>query len=227
MKLSTGRTSLSRLYYMPIHAYEGLDGSGKSYLLAQDAQRWLKHSSSRKVWTLNIRIKGCNELENFHQALFLKKSVIVIDEIQGLFPANNRRIDAVTKNIVSTHRHNGNVILWASQAWEFVHSYWRYATRDVWQCEALHADRLTGVSRWFGTPIQRHVAELITSPERERGISRPRILASRRFFIKKQGMALYDTYQKVEQYDFTQIQDLIDEVGVEEYIKTIKNPYDA
>jgi len=212
---------------MPIHAYEGLDGSGKSYLLAQDTQRWLKHRENKIVWTYHIAVKGAYELKSFHQAFFLHDSVIICDELQDDYPASNRKIDPVTKHIVSTHRHNRNVILWASQAWEFVHSYWRYATRDVWQCEALHPDLMTGKSRWLGTSLQRHRAELISAAERERSLAHPVLLAKpRKFFITKAGGSLFDTHRKIEnQFDLAACLDFIEEEGLNAYIATITNPY--
>jgi len=211
---------------MPQHAYEGLDGSGKSYLMAMDIAKWIAHREKKSVWTHNINVKGAFELPNFHQAIFLHDAVIAIDEIQDLFPASNRKIDPVTKHIVSMHRHNRNVILWASQAWEFVHSYFRYTTRDVWQCEALHADRMTGKSRWFGTPLQRHIAELVTSMEREKGIAHPRILDKRKFFINKKIGSTYDTQRKIENnFDLPKIMDFIEEEGLNAYMATITNPY--
>jgi hypothetical protein len=211
---------------MPQHAYEGLDGSGKSYLIATDIAKWIKHRERKTVWTLNINVKGAYELSNFHQAFFLHDSVIAVDELQDLFPASNRKIDPVTKHIVSMHRHNRNVILWASQAWEFVHSYFRYTTRDVWQCEALHADRMTGKSKWFGTNLQRHMAELITAPERERGIAHPKILDTRKFFINKKFAKTYDSYRKIENnFDLAMVMDFIEENGVNAYLATITNPY--
>jgi len=211
---------------MPIHAYEGLDGSGKSYLIAQDTIKWIAHRERKTVWTHNITVKGAYELKNFHQAFFLQDAVIIIDELQGLFPASNRKIDPVTKHIVSTHRHNRNVILWASQAWEFVHTYWRYETRDVWQCEALHADLMTGKSNWFGTGLQRHIAYLVPANERERGMAHPRLLKTRRFWINKKGGSLYDTHRKIDgQFDLNFVLDYIEEYGLEGYLATISNPY--
>jgi len=211
---------------MPIHAYEGLDGSGKSYLIALDTLQWKKHRSGKPIWTYNITIDGCFELDNFHQAIFLHNCVLVCDELQDLFPASNRKIDPVTRHIVSMHRHNKNVILWASQAWEFVHTYFRYATKDVWQCEPINPDPMTGKSRWFGTSIQRHIAELITAPERERGIAHPIIKRYRKFFIKSKVGSLYDSYRKIDQqFDLVDVLKKIEEDGLNNYIATISNPY--
>lgn len=201
---------------MPIHGYEGLDGSGKSYLLAQDVQRWKKHREYKEIWSVT-KIHGSYRLKHPHQAIYLRNSIIVIDEIQRYYPASNRKIDPLTKLIVSTHRHRGNVILWASQSWEFVHSYWRYETRDVWQCFPLNPDKLTGKSHWLGLPIQKHVAELISATDRERDRAHPTIMDRRKFFITKKGGALYNSYEDVDYEVAEEVDD--------EYIANLRDPH--
>jgi hypothetical protein len=201
---------------MPIHGYEGFDGSGKSYLLAQDVQRWKRHREYKEVWSVT-NIKDTYRLRHPHQAIFLRNSIIVIDEVQRYYPATNKKIDPLTKLIISTHRHRGNVILWASQAWEFVHSYIRYETRDVWQCFAINPDRLTGRSRWLGTNIQKHEAELISSVDRERDRAHPKIQDSRKFYITKKGCALYNSFEDVD-YEIPEDVD-------DDYIANLRDPH--
>jgi len=203
-----------------IIAHVGLDGSGKSYGMAQDAMKALKKKyQSKEIWTLNLALKDdrVGRLSSFHQILYLKNSIIFIDEIQRFFPADHSQIDEIAQHIISTHRHDKNVIHWSSQAWEYVNPYIRRETAYAWEYHAIHRDALTGESKWFGTRLKRHRRLLINGVDLECKRRTAVIHRQQKFWIRKKGWDIYDSYEKINVVVPKKITD--------EYVASIKDPY--
>jgi hypothetical protein len=176
--------------------HEGLDGSGKSYGMAMDASRTIKRERGRKnaheIWSLRP-MEGAGRLTHPHQILFLTNSIIFLDELQRYYPADNRLIDEITQHIVSTHRHDKNIIHYATQSHEYINAYWRRETSYVWRYRAIWRDVMTGESK-----IKRHERTMITGVDRELGRRRPEILRKERFWITKKGIARFNSYEKID-----------------------------
>jgi len=140
-----------------------------------------------------------------------------LDEIQRFYPADNQPPDEIMQHIISTHRHQKNTIHWASQDWTFVNSWIRRETAYCWQYEAIHRDKLTGESRWFGTSLHRHKREMISGVHAERGYKRPHIFATQKFWVTKKGCALFDSYADVEV--------VLGDPKSQEYLATLVDPH--
>jgi hypothetical protein len=179
-----------------IIAHEGLDGSGKTAGMVLDAQAALKREAKKKdgkeVWFLANKVEGCRTLEHPLQMLYLTNSIIFLDELQRFNPADGTKIDEITHHIISTHRHDHNVIHWSSQAWEFVHPFWRRETAYVWKYHAVWRDLITGDSK-----IHLHSRRLMSGIDRELGRRRPDIIKKKSFWITKRLTSLYDTHNKI------------------------------
>lgn len=205
----------SLLPFCMIIAHIGLDGSGKSYGMAQDAIR-AKKSHKKEPWSL-FEIKGVNRIKHPHQILYLEKSVVYLDELQRFYPPNHTDLDEITMHIISTHRHDKNVIHWSAQDWKFVHPHWRYETSFVWLYEPIHRDNLTGESNWFGTGLHRHMRRLVRARDVEREYRRPEAIKTEKFWITKKGIALFNSYGKIPVH-------VSDEI-TSEYIANLVDPH--
>lgn len=181
---------------MPIIGHVGIDGSGKSYGMAQDCARISRRENRRKngkeVWSLRP-MEGARTLKHPHQMIYLENAIVFLDELQRLYPADNRPIDEITHHIISTHRHSKLAIHWASQDWEYVHKFWRLETGFCWRYEALWRDPESGESR-----IKRHKRTLVKGTHMELHRRKPDILKKEKFWITKKGIALFNSYEKIE-----------------------------
>jgi hypothetical protein len=179
-----------------IIAHIGLDGSGKSYGMAMDALTALRRGN-KEVWSLTP-ILGARQITDPHQIIYLKNSVIFLDELQRWFPPKAQAVDEIMQHIISTHRHEKNVIHWASQDFSFVNWWIRHETSLCWMYEAIHRDKITGESNWFNTGLHRHSRRLITGVSAERGYSlRLNTIEEQKFWIKKKVMDAYNSFGKI------------------------------
>jgi len=198
-----------------IIAHIGLDGSGKSYGMAQDAIAAAK-SKKKEPWSL-FKIEGVGKIKHPHQILFLENSIVFLDELQRFYPPNHTDLDEITMHIISTHRHDKNVIHWSAQDWKFVHPHWRYETSFCWLYEPIHRDNLTGESNWFGTGLHRHRRILVKATDVEREYRRPTIIKEQKFWITKKGVSLYNSYGKIPVHVSNKI--------TEEYVANLVDPH--
>jgi hypothetical protein len=150
----------------------------------------------RELWSLTP-MAHCRLMREPLQAIYLSNSVIFWPELQRWYPAGQYEIDEITQHIISTHRHDRNVIHWDSQAWEYVHHFIRYETTKVWRYEALHRDVLTGESNWWRTGLKRHVRDLWDATDVQLKHRTGR-LKSQYFFITKKGISRYNSFDKME-----------------------------
>jgi len=196
-------------------AHIGLDGSGKSYGMAQDAIRALK-KKRHEVWSL-FPVAGVGRIRHPHQVIFLEKSIVFLDELQRFFPPSHAALDEITMHIVSTHRHDKNILHWSAQDWMYVHPHIRYQTSMVWLYEPIHRNPLTGESNWYGTGLHRHVRYLVAGPQVERGLRHPDIMKKQYFWITKKGIAVYNSFGKIPVH-------VSDEI-TSEYIANLVDPH--
>jgi len=157
-----------------------------------------KPEHRRELWSLTP-MAHCNLLKEPLQALYLKNAVIFFPEFQRWYPAGSYEIDEIMQHIISTHRHDRNVIHWDSQAWEYVHHFIRYETSKVWKYEAIHRNELTGESNWFGTGLKRHKRMLYDAVDVQlKHRSASCIIKTQKFFINAKGIARYNSYDSME-----------------------------
>lgn len=202
-----------------IIAHVGLDGSGKSAGMTMDAgaanEREAKKKNGKQIWCLGS-MKFAKKLTHPLQILYLTNSIIYLDELQRFYPSDHTTIDEVTHHIISTHRHDKNVIHWSSQDWMFVHPFWRRETSYCWRYRPLLRDPFTGESR-----IHRHRRTMVRGTDMELHRREPDILQKKDFWITKKLISQFDSYEKlgVEATDFTNEQATMD------LIARIKNPH--
>jgi len=183
-------------------AHIGTDGSGKSYGMAQDAHSAILREEKKKhgleVWSIKP-IVGAKRIRDPRQIIYLENAIIFLDELQKWCPADRTVMDEIMQEVISEHRHDHNVIHWASQDWKYVHPFIRYQTTLAWKYEAIHRDRLTGESHYCGIEwLHRHRRDLVNGVDMERERRRPDIMRTEKFWITKKGIALFNSYEKME-----------------------------
>jgi hypothetical protein len=191
--------SAGKCYINPdpmIIEHEGLDGAGKSAGMALDIyaawKRERKSRNPRQIWAIGS-FKYARQLRHPLQLIYLSNSICFLDELQRWYPSDNSQIDEVTMHIVSTHRHEKNIIHWSSQDHFFVHPYWRRETRYVWQYRSIWPDLITGDSK-----IGLHKRQLITAVDRELKRRKPKVIKKGHFWINKHTKSLFNTYEKLD-----------------------------
>lgn len=182
-------------------AYTGLDGSGKTYRMAQACQAALRAGMDCFSTT---PMKGARLLDNHRQLLRIESAHIFFDEWhQDLDAREWYHLDPVLKHIITQHRKYNLVIHWSAQAWKFMDPYVRRETMFVWDHEALFRDPNTGRSRivgwipFIGKVYGLHRATKHPAWEIEISRRRPRVLATKRFFILPSVIETYDSYKKI------------------------------
>jgi hypothetical protein len=203
-------------------AYTGLDGSGKTYHMAEVCQRVLRAGIDCFGTT---PFQGARMLENHRQLLRINKAHIFFDEWHQDNDAREwYHLDPVLKHIISQHRHYDLVIHWSAQAWAFMDPFVRRETAFVWDHEALFRDKDTGRSKiagklpFVGTVAGLHKAVKYPAWEIELKHRRPKVLASRYFFIRPAVYETYDSYKKIA---------LTSKKVSDDEISAIVNPYNA
>lgn len=203
-------------------AYTGLDGSGKTYHMAEVCQR-VQRAGIACFGTTPF--KGARLLENHRQLLRINKAHIFFDEWHQDNDAREwYHLDPVLKHIISQHRHYDLVIHWSAQAWAFMDPFVRRETAFVWDHEALFRDKDTGRSRiagnipFFGPVFGLHKAIKYPAWEIELKHRRPKILAKRHFFILPSVCETYDSYKKIA---------LTSKKVTDDEIAAITDPYGA
>jgi len=184
-----------------IIAYIGLDGSGKTYRMAEACQQALKAGMDCFGTT---PFKGARLLENHRQLLRIQNANIFFDEWhQDLDAKEWYHLDPVLKHIITQHRKYNLVIHWSAQAWQFMDSFIRRETAFVWEHEALFRNPTTGRSRiaakipFFGEIRGLHRATKYAAYEAELKHRKPKILAKKLFFIRGNVYNTYDSYKKI------------------------------
>jgi len=182
-------------------AYIGLDGSGKTYHMAEVCQKLVKQGIDCFGTT---PFEGARLLENHRQLLRVDGGHIFFDEWhQDLDAREWYHLDPVLKHIITQHRKYNLVIHWSAQAYAFMDPYVRRETTFVWDHEALFRDAQSGRSRVSGRiPFLGEVRGLhrrIKYPawEVELKHRRPQVLSSQYFFIREKVYRTYDSYKKI------------------------------
>lgn len=203
-------------------AYTGLDGSGKTYHMAEAAQAAIKKGIDVFATT---PFKGARLLENERQLIRIENGHIFFDEWHQDHDAKEWwSLDPVLRHIVTQHRKYNLVIHWSAQHFFFMDSFIRRETAFVWDHEALFRDANTGRSRiCFRLPIigeikGLHRAYKYPALEIELKHRKPKILAKKTFFVRPSIYNTYDSYKKIA-LTSKQISD-------DELVK-IKDPYNA
>jgi len=184
-----------------IIAYVGLDGSGKTYHMAEVAQRMLK--SGIDVFG-NIAFDGGRLLENHRQLIRIENAHIFFDEWHQDHDAKQwYNLDPVLRHIVTQHRKYKLVIHWSAQSFFFMDSYVRRETTFVWDHEALFRDPDNGRSKvcaklpFIGEIKGLHRAIKYPAWEVELKHRHPKILEKKTFFIRRDVFESYDSYKKI------------------------------
>lgn len=202
-----------------IVAHIGLDGSGKSAGMTRDAHAAMLAAEGRangkEVWSLGSMNFG-KKLTHPLQILYLENSVIFLDELQRFYPSDHTQIDEVTHHIISTHRHDKNIIHWSSQDWSFVHPFWRRETSFCWRYRPLWMDVKTGQSK-----IHRHRRSMVKGVDMELGRRAPAIITQEDFWINKKLISLFNSYHKMD----VAATDFSNEAATMDLIAKIKNPH--
>lgn len=203
-----------------IIAYVGLDGSGKTYHMAETAQNLIK----KKIDVFGTTpFKGGRVLENERQLMRIQNAHVFFDEWHQDHDAKEwYQMDPVLKHIVSQHRKYGLVIHWSAQNWFFMDAFIRRETAFVWEHEAMFRDRMSGRSRIRGTlPFIGRFDGLsrafkYAGMEAELRHRKPIILERRHMLFKESIYRTYDSYKTIA-LSSKQISD--------EEVLQIKDPY--
>lgn len=202
-----------------IIAHVGLDGSGKTAGMTMDAwdmqQRESRKKNGKEIWCLGS-MNFAKKLTHPLQILYLKNSIIYLDELQRWYPSDRTIIDEVTHHIISTHRHDKNIINWSSQDWMFVHPFWRRETSYCWRYRPLLRNPYTGESR-----IHRHRRSMVKGTDMELNRRQPEVLQQKDFWINKKLISRFDSYERLE----VAAVDFANEQATMDIIAKIKNPH--
>jgi len=184
-----------------IIAYTGLDGSGKTYHMAEVCQRMI---ASGIDCFGSTPFAGARLIENHRQLIRIERAHIFFDEWHQDHSAKEwYNMDPVLQHIVTQHRKYKLVIHWSAQHFLFMDSYIRRETTFVWQHEALFRDPDSGISRvqfnmpFVGEVKGLHKAIKYAALEAELKHRKPLILEKRYFFIKPKVYNSYDSYKKI------------------------------
>jgi len=184
-----------------IIAYTGLDGSGKTYHMAEVCRQVLNAGLDCFGTT---PFQGARLLENERQLLRIENAHIFFDEWHQDHNAKEWfNLDPVLSHIVTQHRKYNLVIHWSAQAFGFMDSFIRKETMFVWDHEALFRDPNTGRSKivgklpFIGKFNGLHKAIKYPAWEIELKHRKPKVLASRHFLIRENVYTTYDSYKKI------------------------------
>ena len=184
-----------------IIAYTGLDGSGKTYHMAEVCQRMI---ASGIDCFGSTPFAGARLLENHRQLLRIERAHIFFDEWHQDHDAKQwYNLDPVLRHIITQHRKYKLVIHWSAQHFKFMDSYVRRETTFIWEHEALFRDPDSGISRvkfnlpYFGKVEGMHRAWKYAALEAELNHRKPKILEKKTFFIQAAVYNSYDSYKKI------------------------------
>lgn len=170
--------------------HEGLDGSGKTYDMAEHALRMI---ASGKDCFGTFSVVGMRPLEDARQMMKIEHAYLYFDEWhQDLDAKQWYNLDPVIRHMVSQHRHYHLVIHYSTQSFFYMDPFIRRETTFVWQHEALFRDPDTGVSR-FGL----HRKRKYNAKEIELKRRNPQCLAKKTFFLSPKVYTQYDSFKKV------------------------------
>lgn len=184
-----------------IIAYTGLDGSGKTYHMAEVCQRMLAQGFDCFGST---PFAGARLLENHRQLIRIEKAHIFFDEWHQDHDAKEwYNLDPILRHIVTQHRKYKLVIHWSAQHFMFMDPYIRRETTFVWDHEALFRDPDSGISRiqfkipYIGEVKGMHRAKKYAAWEIELKRRRPTVIEKKTFFIVPSVYNSYDSYKKI------------------------------
>jgi len=203
-------------------AYTGLDGSGKTYHMAEVCQNNIRAGIDCFGTT---EFQGARLLENHRQLLRINNAHVFFDEWHQDHDAKQWfNLDPVLRHIITQHRKYNLVIHWSAQSFHFMDSFVRRETMFVWEHEALYRDQHTGRSKikgripFIGKVDGLHRAIKYPAWEVEQKHRRPEVLAKRTFFIRENVYKTYDSYKKIM---------LTSKQVSDNEIQAIRDPYTA
>jgi len=203
-----------------IIAYIGLEGSGKSYHMAEVCQEALARGMDCFGTT---PFRGARVIESHRQMLRMEGAHVFFDEWhQDLDAKEWWKLDPVLRHIVSQHRKYGLTIHWSAQDYFFMDPFVRRETSFVWQHEALYRDPMTGRSKivgkipFIGQVYGLHRARKYNAIDIERKHRAMESLAGKTFFVKKSICDTYDSFKKIM---------LTSDKVSDEELCAIKDPY--
>jgi len=203
-------------------AYTGLDGSGKTYHMAEVAKSAIEKGIDVFATT---PFKGARLLENERQLIRIENAHIFFDEWHQDHDAKEWwSLDPVVRHIVTQHRKYNLVIHWSAQHFFFMDAFIRRETSFVWDHEALFRDKNTGRSRicfnlpFIGAIKGLHRAYKYHALEIELKHRKPKILEKKLFFVQPSVYNTYDSYKKIA---------LTSKQLTDDELFLIKDPYNA
>lgn len=203
-------------------AYTGLDGSGKTYHMAEVCQRMIAAGIDCFGST---PFAGARLLDSHRQLIRIERAHVFFDEWHQDHDAKGwYNLDPVLRHIITQHRKYKLVIHWSAQHFKFMDSYIRRETTFIWEHEALFRDADSGQSRvkfnipFFGKVEGMHRAWKYAALEAELGHRRPKILEKKTFFINPAVYNSYDSYKKIL---------LTSQHVSDDEMQAIKDPYTA
>lgn len=184
-----------------IIAYIGLEGSGKSYHMAEVAQKCIGRGIDCFGTT---PFMGARTIESHRQMLLMENANVFFDEWhQDLDAKEWYKLDPVLRHIVSQHRKYHLTIHWSAQDYFFMDPFIRRETSFVWHHEALYRDPMTGRSKvcgnipFYGKVYGLHKAKKYNAIDIERKHRSMQALEKKTFFIRESITKTYDSFKKI------------------------------
>jgi len=170
--------------------HEGLDGSGKTYAMAEHALRMIAEG---KDCFGTFSVKGMRPIQDARQMIKIENAFLYFDEWhQDLDAKQWYNLDPVIRHMVSQHRHYRLVIHYSTQSFFYMDPFIRRETAFVWRHEALFRDPDTGNSRFKMHRMAKYNAQEIELKRRN-----PKKLAGKTFFLSAKVYTQYDSFKKV------------------------------
>jgi len=170
--------------------HEGLDGSGKTYAMAEHALRMIAEG---KDCFGTFSVKGMRPIQDARQMIKIENAFLYFDEWhQDLDAKQWYNLDPVIRHMVSQHRHYRLVIHYSTQSFFYMDPFIRRETAFVWQHEARFRDPDTGNSRFKLHTMRKYNAKDIELKRRN-----PPALAKKTFFLSPKVYLQYDSFKKV------------------------------
>lgn len=196
--------------------HEGLDGSGKTYAMAEHALRMI--AKGRDCFG-TFSVEGMRTIEDARQMIKIEHAFLYFDEWhQDLDARQWYNLDPVIRHMVSQHRHYHLTIQYSSQSFFFMDPFIRRETTFVWQHEALWRDPDSGESRppWPFHKMHRHRKAKFFAREIELKHRNPKALEGKSYWLNPKIYTKYDSFKKV----------ILSSKHVSDIeLETIKDPY--
>jgi len=177
--------------------HEGLDGSGKTYSMAEDA---LRNIALGRDCFGTFQVVGMRPIVDARQMIKMENARLYFDEWHQDNDAKAWwNLDPIIRHMVSQHRHYKLVIHYSTQSFFYMVRYIRLETSFVWQHEALFRDPDTGESKppWPFHKMHRHRKTRYFAQEFELKKRHPEILERKAYWMKKEVFEKFDSYKKI------------------------------